>query len=149
MCSTTLWARNVSSRWWGCARGSALSTAFALPANWTRMAPALTPPDRRLRRLTSAPTTPATSARTSAGSSSGWVPWFIGSKDRSLLGWLVPPSRAEPGANLVTFREDVVVAIRAARQGIHPMAPRIDVGEVEVVDLVLHTVMRPPILRQV
>ena len=83
MCSTTLWARNVSSRWLGCARGTALSTAFALPANWTRMAPPLTPPGRRLRRVTSAPTTLATSSRTSAGSSSGWVPWFIGSKGRS------------------------------------------------------------------
>src|SRR3954471_13494971 len=53
MCSTTLWARNVSSRWLGCARGTALSTAFALPANWTRMAPPLTPPrgDREERPL--------------------------------------------------------------------------------------------------
>ena len=47
------------------------------------MAPPLTPPGRRLRRVTSAPTTLATSSRTSAGSSSGWVPWFIGSKGRS------------------------------------------------------------------
>src|SRR5580700_11411596 len=77
MCSTTLWARNVSSRWLGCARGTALSTALALPANCTRMAPPLTPPGRRLRRVTSAPTTLATSSRTSAGSSSGWVPWFM------------------------------------------------------------------------
>src|SRR3954471_1226998 len=69
MCSTTLWARNVSSSWLGCARGTALSTAFALPANWTRMAPPLTPPGRRLRRVTSAPTTLATSYTTSAGRS--------------------------------------------------------------------------------
>src|SRR3954453_13711324 len=67
MCSATLWARNVSSRWLGCARGTTLSTAFALPANWTRMAPPLRPPGRRLRRVTSAPTTLATSARTSPG----------------------------------------------------------------------------------
>ena len=46
-------------------------------------APPLTPPGRRLRRVTSAPTTLATSSTTSAGSSSGWVPWFIGSKGRS------------------------------------------------------------------
>src|SRR5258708_15505656 len=81
MCSTTLWARNVSSRWLGCARGTALSTAFALPANWTRMAPTSKPPGRRLRRVTSAPTTLATSARTSAGSSSGWVPEWSGTDD--------------------------------------------------------------------
>src|SRR3954447_11508173 len=97
MCSATLWARNVSSRWLGCARGTTLSTAFALPANWTRMAPPLRPPGRRLRRVTSAPTTLATSSRTSAGSSSGWVPWLIGSKGRSPLGWLVPPCSAGPG----------------------------------------------------
>ncbi len=34
----------------GVCPGSALSTASALPANWTRMAPALTPPGRRLRK---------------------------------------------------------------------------------------------------
>jgi hypothetical protein len=61
----------------GVCPGTALSTAFALPANWTRMAPPLTPPGRRLRRATSAPTTLATSSRTSAGSSSGWVPSFM------------------------------------------------------------------------
>src|SRR5438874_4405598 len=98
MCSTTLWARNVSSRWLGCARGTALSTAFALPANWTRMAPPLRPP-RRLRRVTSAPTTLATSSRTSAGSSSGWVPWFIGSKGRS-------PSRMAGPADSVDESHD-------------------------------------------
>src|SRR5439155_1660989 len=49
----------------------------ALPANWTRMAPSTRPPGRRPRRVTSAPTTLATSCRTSAGSGSGWVPWFM------------------------------------------------------------------------
>src|ERR687895_2738705 len=90
MCSTTLWARNVSSRWSGCARGTALSTAFAPPPNWTRIAPALTPPGRRLRRVTSAPTTLATSSRTSAGSSSGWVPWFMLSSQIQCLNTLAP-----------------------------------------------------------
>jgi len=67
----------------GCARGTALSTASALPANWTRIAPALTAPGRQLRTVTSAATTLATSSSTSGGSSSGWVPWFVNSKSRS------------------------------------------------------------------
>ena len=92
-----------------------MSTAFALPANWTRQAPPLTPPGRRPRTVTSAPTTLATSPRTSAGSPSGWVPWFIGSKGRSPLGWLVPPSSAEPGPNLGRGRDHV-----------HAAAPRHD-----------------------
>lgn len=76
MCSATLPARNVPSRSaaqgrLGWARGTALSTAFAPPVNWTRMTVPLTPPGRRLRRVSSAPTTVATSSRTSAGSSSG------------------------------------------------------------------------------
>src|SRR4051812_22243502 len=69
MCSTILWPRNVSSRWLGRVRGSALSTALDLPASWTRMEPELTPPARRLRRVTSAPTTLATSSSTSSGTS--------------------------------------------------------------------------------
>src|SRR4051812_26496466 len=86
MCSTILWARNVSPRWLACARGTALSTASAPPASWTRMAPSLMPPDRRLRRVTSDPTTLATSSRSSPSSSSRWVPWFIGSKESSRRG---------------------------------------------------------------
>ena len=54
------------------------------------MATPLTPPGRRLRSVTSAPTTLATSSRTSAGSSSGWVPWFMLSSHIQCLNTLAP-----------------------------------------------------------
>jgi hypothetical protein len=44
---------------------------------------------------------------------------------------------------------DVVVAVRVAGDGVHLLAPGLGVGVVEVVDLVLHSVVRPPVLRQV
>jgi hypothetical protein len=40
--------------------------------------------------VTSAPTTLATSSRTSAGSSSGWVPWFTLSSQIQCLNTLAP-----------------------------------------------------------
>src|SRR2546430_9421019 len=53
-------------------RGTALTTACGLPANLTHMAPPLRPPGRRLRTVTFAPTTLATSSRSSAVTSSGF-----------------------------------------------------------------------------